>query len=426
MKRFKLIIANGLCLVASALTVLAEPLVDLNGATGKVFKVDTEAQSFELLKETEYDPKTDISKSRFTVFWKDSTVVTRAKEIQTFADVEGPVMAKFYGIDEAGTKALAAGQAFEARVAEIHAGVDSLEPSADDRFSVIGRFTPERKSGVHHGVIEVDGKKVPVSMRKRHWKIRYYEPVEASVLADGFWKATLSGAEEKGKFMINRMEVTSFPDPRAMDVASLPRVLVIGDSISMNYQKAAINALDGTVNYHRNDGNAFSSVHGASNAELWLGNYQEEGLHWDVIQFNHGLHDLKQSYDKDTDTFGDYAVSLELYKESLEKEISILKRTGATLIWASTTPVPQDIKTQYARRKGVPAIFNQAALEVMQNHPEILINDLHSVVENSPVYDEWREGFDPHFYSYEEQRLLGEAVAGAVLRALLRRLEGLE
>lgn len=202
---------------------------------------------------------------------------------------------------------------------------------------------------------------------------------------------------------------------------NLPRVLVIGDSISMNYHEAAKAALKGIANYHRNEGNSFSSVHGVNNAELWLGDYRQKGLHWDVIQFNHGLHDLKQTYNSKTDTFGDYAVPLEVYKQSLEKEIAILKKTGATLIWCSTTPVPQDNKSQYARSKGAEEIFNQAAAEVMQRHPEILINDLHGMVSKSPVYDNWKKGIDVHFYQKAEQDLLGSAVAGAVKTAVKQR-----
>ncbi len=82
-------------------------------------------------------------------------------------------------------------------------------------------------------------------------------------------------------------------DPKTDD-PKLPRVLVVGDSISMNYHETATEALKGVANYHRNEGNAGSSAHGVRNAELWLGNWREKGFHWDVIQFNHGLHDLKQ------------------------------------------------------------------------------------------------------------------------------------
>jgi hypothetical protein len=149
-----------------------------------------------------------------------------------------------------------------------------------------------------------------------------------------------------------------------------------------------------------------------------LGNYKEKGRHWDVIQFNHGLHDLKQVYDAKTDTFGAYSVSMTDYKTNLEKQISILNKTGAKLIWCATTPVPNDNKSQYARRKGACTDFNKTAMEVMAKHPEIRINDLHATVTKSPVFDNWRKTIDVHFYKKEECEALGKAVADAVRAAL--------
>jgi hypothetical protein len=214
------------------------------------------------------------------------------------------------------------------------------------------------------------------------------------------------------------VDAASGPDPGSTDDPKLPRVLVIGDSISMNYHEAAKSALAGTANYHRNEGNCFSTEHGVRNIGLWLGNYREKGAHWDVIQFNHGLHDLKQPYDAATDKWGDYAVSLADYKANLEKEIAILRRTGAKLIWCSTTPVQNDNKGPYARRKGASAEFNTAALEVIRLHPDILITDLHAVVDGSPVFDEWRKQNDVHFYQKEERKILGESVATTIRKAL--------
>lgn len=202
------------------------------------------------------------------------------------------------------------------------------------------------------------------------------------------------------------------------DDLKLPRVLVIGDSISMNYHEAAKSALAGIANYHRIEGNCFSTEHGVKQMEIWLGNYQEKGLHWDVIQLNHGLHDLKQPYDAKTGEWGDYAVPLTAYKANLEKEIAIMRKTGAKLIWCSTTPVPNDNKGAYARRKGASKVFNDAALEVIRRHPDILVTDLHAVVDGSQVFDNWRKGGDVHFYQKEEQKILGEAVAATVRKAI--------
>ena len=188
--------------------------------------------------------------------------------------------------------------------------------------------------------------------------------------------------------------------------------------LSMNYHDAAKEALKGVANYHRIEGNAFSTAHGVANAELWLGEYQDEGFGWDVIQFNHGLHDLKQAYDKETDVFGKYAMPLADYQANLEKLITNLRKTGAKLIWCSTTPVPNHNKGTYARRKGAAKEFNAAALEVMKNRPDILVTDLWGVIGESSTFDAWRKQNDVHFYKDEECKVLGEAVAAGVRKAL--------
>lgn len=98
---------------------------------------------------------------------------------------------------------------------------------------------------------------------------------------------------------------------------------------------------------------------------------------------------------------------------------------GASLVWTSTTPIPipNHNKGKYARRKGAAKDFNQAAIEVMQRHPEIILNDLYQVVDELPVYGDWRNGTDAHFYQDKERKLLGEAVASAEREALAKRAD---
>jgi acyl-CoA thioesterase-1 len=391
---------------------------NLNGTTGNIFKVDTKNQCFELLKETEYDPKTDMGQSRFTVYWSDKTSIIKVEEKTNFAGIKGPVITQFQGIDAASVKAVKDHKPFEARVATVQIGATAVAAADPQNQRVEGWFTPDAGEAPRGGSIKIDDKEVKVSLRKANARLYIRQPLRPADLANGFWKTTIKGAEVNGKFLIESMEILPLEDPRASDDPALPRVLVIGDSISMNYHEAAKAALKGVANYHRNEGNAAATKEGVRNLELWLGNYQEKGGHWDVIQFNHGLHDLKQTYDAATDTFGAYNVPLEEYKRNLEKEIVILKKTGAKLIWCSTTPVPNHNKGTYARRKGASLEFNQAAREVMQKHPEILINDLANVVDSSPIFDNWRKTVDVHFYQAAEQKMLGEAVAASVRAAL--------
>jgi len=73
---------------------------------------------------------------------------------------------------------------------------------------------------------------------------------------------------------------------------------------------------------------------------------------WDVIHFNHGLHDLSYRFadDRDKNDQGEYAsptngghpnVPPGEYGKNLRQIIARLKQTGARLIFASTTPVPK-------------------------------------------------------------------------------------
>ena len=403
--------------------LLAAPLSadltgDLDGSSGFIYKTYDQSRTCEFLREIGYDPKDNPGRNRFTIGWTDETKVTRVEEKKSFEGIAGPVVARFHGIDQKNAKELAEGRPFEARVVTLFSGVGEEKIAKPESANeIMGWLTPA-EDGARRGMLKVDGKNIPVSLRKRHWRIYHHQPLKPTDLAKSFWKATIHGAEKDGKFVVESMEVVPRPDPRQTDDPKLPRVLVIGDSISMNYHEAAKEALEGVANYHRNEGNGSSALHGVNNAELWLGEYQEKGLHWDVIQFNHGLHDLKQKYDAENDEFGEYSIAPADYQANLEKVIAILRKTGAKLIFATTTPVPNHNKGQYARRKGAAKDFNALALEVMAKHPDIIINDLYGAVEASPIFDNWRKQSDVHFYKDEEKKVLGEAVAKAVKEAL--------
>ena len=390
---------------------------DLNHARGKIFKANLEEKSFELLKETVLDPQTNEGKSRHTIHWTDQTQFTKVTLQSDFKGIKGPVVTHFTPLNAAHAKAAAQGKLFLIKAAKVLTHSKSVTDMSEDPSRLVAWFTPDSHQ-VRQGTVKIKGNPVKVSLSRRQNKIHIYSPITADELGSGFWETTVRGKQIDGKFVLDSAEIYPLPDPRALDDPKLPRVLIVGDSISMNYHKAAKKALAGKANYYRVTGNGGPSNRGVSAMELWLGDYTQKGLHWDVIQFNHGLHDLKQAYDEKNDSWGNHQVAIKDYQKNLEKEIAIMKKTGATLIWCTTTPVPNNSHGLYARRKGEAAIYNKAAMQVISKHPEILINDLHKTITTSKAMDQWRKGTDVHFWSDELQTIIGNAVADAVTQAI--------
>lgn len=147
------------------------------------------------------------------------------------------------------------------------------------------------------------------------------------------------------------------------DIAGLPRVLLIGDSISMGYTLDVRELLKGKANVHRIPTNGGPTTNGLKNIKAWLG-----GSKWDVIHFNWGLHDLKYiaedpSKRADPKAPGSHLqVPLAEYEKNLAELVKIMQATGAKLIWCNTTPVPAGSD---GRIEGDEKKYNEAAARVM-------------------------------------------------------------
>lgn len=153
----------------------------------------------------------------------------------------------------------------------------------------------------------------------------------------------------------------------------LPRVLIIGDSISMGYLPHVQTLLKGTAYVERPSGNCESTVTGLRELDNWLGSES-----WDVIHFNWGLHDLKyvdSEGKKVAVSKGTQKVPVEQYEKNLQELVMRLKRTGAKLVFATTTPVPEGAR---GRVEGDAARYNSAAVEIMKKH-SIPVDDLYGL-----------------------------------------------
>lgn len=197
----------------------------------------------------------------------------------------------------------------------------------------------------------------------------------------------------------------SKPFDNPVDKLGLPRVLIIGDSISIGYTPRVRKILNGRANVHRPKTNCKWSAFGDQKINEWIGNEK-----WDLIHFNFGLWDW-------------YGWSQEIkanprsYSKSLDNIVQNLKKSGAKLVFAMTTPPcigPEKnagIKISKARAKQ----FNQAALRVMKKHG-VMVNDLYALIENEQKRYQLGEN-DVH-YNESGRDLLAAQVATFIKKQL--------
>jgi acyl-CoA thioesterase-1 len=193
------------------------------------------------------------------------------------------------------------------------------------------------------------------------------------------------------------------------DVAGQPRVLLIGDSISIGYTLAVRELLKGKANVHRPATNCGPTTRGVAEIDKWLGDDK-----WDVIHFNFGLHDLKYVDDAGKNAApdkGHVQVSADDYQKNLETLVARMKKTGAKLIFATTTPVPEGSQ---ARIKGDEKKYNEIAMAVMKKNG-VAIDDLHAFA--LPKLAEIQLPANVHFKP-EGSKELARQVAGEILKAL--------
>jgi acyl-CoA thioesterase-1 len=195
------------------------------------------------------------------------------------------------------------------------------------------------------------------------------------------------------------------------DDPALPRVLLIGDSISIGYTLPTRAALAGKANVHRPPTNCGPTTRGLQSIDDWLGDSK-----WDVIHFNWGLHDLKYMDEKgglaDPEK-GEQQVPIDQYEKNLDQLVQRMKKTGATLIWCSTTPVPEGSK---GRVKGDAAKYNTAAKRVMEKHG-VAVDDLYAFA--LPRLKEIQRPANVHF-TPDGSKALAAQVAASILQALAK------
>jgi hypothetical protein len=185
-----------------------------------------------------------------------------------------------------------------------------------------------------------------------------------------------------------------------------PRILIIGDSISIGYTPFVKKALSDKAIVQHNAGNAKFSSYGLEQLDHWLGNEK-----WDIIQFNWGLWDLcyrdpsKEALVGNRDKkHGAITATKSQYKANLEAIVKRLKQSGAKLIFVTTTVVPENEPGRYPADV---VAYNKIAKGIMKKNG-IVVNDIFPL--SQKVHQQFGLGSDNVHYNAQGYQALSVQV----------------
>ncbi len=155
----------------------------------------------------------------------------------------------------------------------------------------------------------------------------------------------------------------------------MKQVLLLGDSIRMFYQKKVAEKLGDEYNVFGPSENCRFAAYTHNTLRHWLPTFPNP----DIIHWNNGLWDAGHFYGEE-----ECGTSIPVYLEYLERIAKILKSTGATVIFATTTPChpKREMQTegmQSTHKNTEIEQYNKAAIELMQKLG-IEVNDLYPLI----------------------------------------------
>lgn len=186
-----------------------------------------------------------------------------------------------------------------------------------------------------------------------------------------------------------------------------PKILIIGDSISIGYTPFVKEHFQGKATVVHNPGNAQHTGTGLAKVEEWIGTED-----WDIIQMNWGLWDLcyrhpdSKLYGKRDKVNGTVFASVEEYEQNLEAIIMKVKaKSDAKLIFVTTSYVPKEEGGRFTKD---PQRYNKAAKRVMKKH-RIIVNDIYK--SSKSIHKLHGKGNDDVHYTKEGSKKLAMIIS---------------
>ena len=204
--------------------------------------------------------------------------------------------------------------------------------------------------------------------------------------------------------------------PAKAPSTTLPNCIVLGDSVSIGYTPDVISMLSKTCAVQHtpwdvSDGGAGSTDFALNCLDVFLATAHEQAVHWDVIFFNFGLHNLNND-----------SAAEALYSTQLMNITQRLQVAGKKVVFGLTTPFMPD----YLLGNHVVEDLNLRAQKIMTSQPTpIPVVGLYDVIVKKcgplPYVNCSICRKEPCSYHYnaEGSELLATAVSTAIKSALL-------
>ncbi|MBE7042923.1 MAG: hypothetical protein E7399_05455 [Ruminococcaceae bacterium] len=181
----------------------------------------------------------------------------------------------------------------------------------------------------------------------------------------------------------------------------MKKILLIGDSIRMGYDKYVEMAFENRAKVYYPSENCRFTSYIIRNLYDWK-NQLECGDDVDLVHWNAGLWDDLVMIDQKP------LISLDVYKENIERICTIIKLLfpKASMIFATSTPVQEELFTFHKRYNRDTECYNEAACAIVKNHGGE-INDLYTLMKQAPT--EYHSDLT-HYYTKEGTELITNQV----------------
>ncbi|MBJ6368781.1 SGNH/GDSL hydrolase family protein [Snuella sedimenti] len=193
-----------------------------------------------------------------------------------------------------------------------------------------------------------------------------------------------------------------------------PKILIIGDSISIGYTPFVKKNLAATAIVEHNPGNAQHTGTGLKQIEAWIGD-----TNWDIIQFNWGLWDLcyrhpdSKEYGNRDKINGKVTYTVEEYAANLDTLVRKIKeKSNAKLVFVTTSYVP---KEEAGRFEADAKRYNKAAIAVMKKH-NVSVNHIYKA--SKTIHKKYGKGSHDVHYTKDGYKKLGKIVSGFLFEQL--------